>query len=169
MHLQLLHESLSRFGESFASFLYGLNMNAFVVDFPEVNHIPLFVREISAEVYPQAPLAESIKRHQKQQRQRDMLDMSSTALHSGSTAARMTDGDTTTMTADGTFADSASMRATPRRRTMNAPVTPVAVPTNKSRIPPVAKDSSSGVGRGRGAGRGARGSGLPRGRGRGRG
>jgi DASH complex subunit DAM1 len=36
MHLQLVHESLSRFGESFASFLYGLNMNAFVVDFPEV-------------------------------------------------------------------------------------------------------------------------------------
>lgn len=36
MHLQLLHESLSRFGESFASFLYGLNMRAFCVDFPEV-------------------------------------------------------------------------------------------------------------------------------------
>lgn len=40
MHLQLMHESLSRFSESFASFLYGLNMNAFCVDFPEVplNH-----------------------------------------------------------------------------------------------------------------------------------
>jgi len=36
MHLQLLHESLSRFSECFASFLYGLNMNAFCVDFPEV-------------------------------------------------------------------------------------------------------------------------------------
>ena len=36
MHMQLMHESLSRFGESFASFLYGLNMNAFCVDFPEV-------------------------------------------------------------------------------------------------------------------------------------
>ena len=36
MHLQLMHESLSRFGESFASFLYGLNMRAFCVDFPEV-------------------------------------------------------------------------------------------------------------------------------------
>ena len=36
MHLQLLHESLTRFSESFASFLYGLNMNAFCVDFPEV-------------------------------------------------------------------------------------------------------------------------------------
>lgn len=37
MHLQLMHESLSRFSENFASFLYGLNMNAFCVDFPEVS------------------------------------------------------------------------------------------------------------------------------------
>ena len=36
MHFQLMHESLSRFTESFASFVYGLNMNAFCVDFPEV-------------------------------------------------------------------------------------------------------------------------------------
>lgn len=36
MHLQLMHESLTRFSECFASFLYGLNMNAFCVDFPEV-------------------------------------------------------------------------------------------------------------------------------------
>lgn len=36
MHLQLMHESLTRFSESFASFLYGMNMNAFCVDFPEV-------------------------------------------------------------------------------------------------------------------------------------
>ncbi|KAL8973342.1 MAG: hypothetical protein Q9183_000035 [Haloplaca sp. 2 TL-2023] len=35
MHMQLMHESLSRFNENFASFLYGLNMNAFCVDFPE--------------------------------------------------------------------------------------------------------------------------------------
>ncbi|KAL6891811.1 DASH complex subunit Dam1 domain-containing protein [Trichoderma evansii] len=35
MHFQLIDESLARFGESFASFLYGLNMNAFCVDFPE--------------------------------------------------------------------------------------------------------------------------------------
>jgi DASH complex subunit DAM1 len=37
MHLQLMHESLARFSESFAAFLYGLNMNAFCVDFPEVS------------------------------------------------------------------------------------------------------------------------------------
>jgi DASH complex subunit DAM1 len=36
MHFQIMQESLARFSESFASFLYGLNMNAFCVDFPEV-------------------------------------------------------------------------------------------------------------------------------------
>ena len=36
MHLQLMHESLARFNEGFAAFLYGMNMNAFCVDFPEV-------------------------------------------------------------------------------------------------------------------------------------
>ncbi|KAF2263498.1 hypothetical protein CC78DRAFT_617563 [Lojkania enalia] len=46
MQLQLMHESLARFSESFASFLYGLNMNAFCVDFPE------------------APIPESFKRPQ---------------------------------------------------------------------------------------------------------
>jgi DASH complex subunit DAM1 len=35
MHLQLMHESLARFGESFAAFLYGLNVRAFCVDFSE--------------------------------------------------------------------------------------------------------------------------------------
>ncbi|RPA98868.1 hypothetical protein L873DRAFT_1686220 [Choiromyces venosus 120613-1] len=33
--MQIMHDSLSRFSESFASFLYGLNMNAFCVDFTE--------------------------------------------------------------------------------------------------------------------------------------
>lgn len=41
MHLQLMHESLSRFNESFAAFLYGMNMNAFCVDFPEVGVHPI--------------------------------------------------------------------------------------------------------------------------------
>ena len=43
MHLQMMHESLSRFNESFASFLYGINMNAFCVDFHEVRAIAMFV------------------------------------------------------------------------------------------------------------------------------
>lgn len=36
MHLQLMHESLARFTEDFGSLLYGMNVNAFCVDFPEV-------------------------------------------------------------------------------------------------------------------------------------
>jgi DASH complex subunit DAM1 len=51
MHFQLMHESLARFSESFASFLYGLNMNAFCVDFPE------------------GPLAESFRRAKHQEEQ----------------------------------------------------------------------------------------------------
>lgn len=38
MHLQLLNESLGRFNENFGAFLYGMNMSAFCVDFPEVGH-----------------------------------------------------------------------------------------------------------------------------------
>ncbi|CCJ29794.1 unnamed protein product [Pneumocystis jirovecii] len=34
-HIQSIHANLVHFNESFASFLYGLNMNAFCVDFPE--------------------------------------------------------------------------------------------------------------------------------------
>ncbi|KAF5130478.1 DASH complex subunit DAM1 [Metarhizium anisopliae] len=45
MHFQLMHESLARFSESFASFLYGLNMNAFCVDFPEGPIAESFARD----------------------------------------------------------------------------------------------------------------------------
>nr|POE48789.1 dash complex subunit dam1 [Quercus suber] len=45
MHLQLLNESLGRFNENFGAFLYGMNMSAFCVDFPE------------------APIAQSFARH----------------------------------------------------------------------------------------------------------
>ncbi|RAL09647.1 DASH complex subunit DAM1 [Aspergillus homomorphus CBS 101889] len=49
MHLQLMHESLTRFSESFASFLYGMNMNAFCVDFPEAPISESFRRAKQAE------------------------------------------------------------------------------------------------------------------------
>ncbi|KAL1964021.1 hypothetical protein VTN77DRAFT_7567 [Rasamsonia byssochlamydoides] len=49
MHLQLMHESLARFSECFASFLYGLNMNAFCVDFPEAPIPESFQRAKQAE------------------------------------------------------------------------------------------------------------------------
>lgn len=40
-YLGLMHESIGRFSENFASFLYGMNMNAFCVDFPEVSLISM--------------------------------------------------------------------------------------------------------------------------------
>jgi DASH complex subunit DAM1 len=46
MQLQLMHESLARFSESFAGFLYGMNMNAFCVDFPEVRMIHHYGRTL---------------------------------------------------------------------------------------------------------------------------
>jgi DASH complex subunit DAM1 len=57
MHLQLMHESLTRFSESFASFIYGLNMNAFCVDFPE------------------APIAESFRRAKQGEAQKGMISL----------------------------------------------------------------------------------------------
>ncbi|BCS24327.1 DASH complex subunit DAM1 [Aspergillus puulaauensis] len=54
MHLQLMHESLTRFSESFASFLYGLNMNAFCVDFPEAPISESFRRAKQAEAQKEA-------------------------------------------------------------------------------------------------------------------
>ncbi|KAH8701689.1 DASH complex subunit Dam1-domain-containing protein [Talaromyces proteolyticus] len=89
MHLQLMHESLARFSESFASFLYGLNMNAFCVDFPE------------------APVSESFKRVQAKARQEAFE--SSKAGH---------DTDATFMTTDTSFIDNppttVSSKATPK-------------------------------------------------------
>ncbi|MCJ1274198.1 DASH complex subunit dam1 [Puttea exsequens] len=55
MHLQLMHESLSRFNESFASFLYGMNMNAFCVDFPEAPIPESFKRARQNETTGQSP------------------------------------------------------------------------------------------------------------------
>lgn len=46
MHLQLLNESLGRFNENFGAFLYGMNMSAFCVDFPEVRAIILMLHTL---------------------------------------------------------------------------------------------------------------------------
>ncbi|KAJ1325640.1 DASH complex subunit DAM1 [Microdochium nivale] len=60
MHFQLMHESLARFSEDFASFLYGLNMNAFCVDFPEGPVTDSFrrVRENETEAGSSRPASE---------------------------------------------------------------------------------------------------------------
>ncbi|PLB50194.1 hypothetical protein P170DRAFT_435393 [Aspergillus steynii IBT 23096] len=65
MHLQLMHESLTRFSESFASFLYGMNMNAFCVDFPEAP-IP--------ESFRRAKLADAQKEFETEQTRPTMDD-----------------------------------------------------------------------------------------------
>lgn len=80
MHLQLMHESLSRFSENFASFLYGLNMNAFCVDFPE------------------APIPDSFRRAREQE---DQLGRSTNSdrFHGE------IDGETTFLTTDTSFVE----------------------------------------------------------------
>lgn len=80
MHLQLMHESLTRFSESFASFLYGLNMNAFCVDFPE------------------APIGDSFKKaRQDEEEQKEKEEEAE--------QTRPDDGEMTFMTTDTTFVE----------------------------------------------------------------
>ncbi|KAL6239111.1 hypothetical protein BDW75DRAFT_199645 [Aspergillus navahoensis] len=89
--LQLMHESLTRFSESFASFLYGLNMNAFCVDFPE------------------APIAESFRRAKQAEAQKEAEDEE---------LAKSNEGDMTFMTSDTTFIEhppsTVSTKTTPK-------------------------------------------------------
>ncbi|ROV90759.1 hypothetical protein VMCG_09413 [Cytospora schulzeri] len=94
MHFQLMHESLARFSESFASFMYGLNMNAFCVD------------------YPEAPITESFRRaKQREEQEANQIPENKPADEP--------EGETTFMTTDTTFVDNpASTRtAAPRFQT----------------------------------------------------
>ncbi|OJJ59705.1 hypothetical protein ASPSYDRAFT_57249 [Aspergillus sydowii CBS 593.65] len=84
MHLQLMHESLTRFSESFASFLYGLNMNAFCVDFPE------------------APISESFRRAKQAEAQKDLSNSSAEAEED---LAKTNEAEMTFMTTDTTFVE----------------------------------------------------------------
>ncbi|KAI0474253.1 DASH complex subunit Dam1-domain-containing protein [Xylaria cf. heliscus] len=86
MHFQLMHESLARFGESFASFLYGLNMNAFCVDFPE------------------GPIPESFRRARHNEEQ---------PTRARSTERGEMDGETTFMTTDMSFVETPSTASKP--------------------------------------------------------
>ncbi|KAF4811437.1 DASH complex subunit DAM1 [Colletotrichum tropicale] len=95
MHFQLMHESLARFSESFASFLYGLNMNAFCVD------------------YPEGPITESFRRARQQEE---------SGAHSAPTRTDTgpeNDGEMSFMTTDVSFVDNppASAKPTPRLKT----------------------------------------------------
>ncbi|KAJ5477713.1 DASH complexsubunit Dam1 [Penicillium desertorum] len=90
MHLQLMHESLTRFSESFASFLYGLNMNAFCVDFPE------------------APIPDSFKKAKQDEEEEKEAESEPTRP--------IDDGEMTFMTTDTTFVENPSSTTTPSSR-----------------------------------------------------
>lgn len=109
LHLQLMHVSLSRFSENFAAFLYGLEMNAFVVDWPE------------------QPMLESLERWKGRQRGEgettinagsgirtgSMRTPTKSALSSTIGGGMGTNEVDSTILSDTTFA---SLRATPARR-----------------------------------------------------
>ncbi|KAI0542482.1 DASH complex subunit Dam1-domain-containing protein [Xylaria digitata] len=96
MHFQLMHESLARFGESFASFLYGLNTNAFCVDFPE------------------GPIAESFRRAKQNEEQ---------PVRSRSMERGEADGETTFMTTDMSFVENPPTASKPTPKKFAAPDT----------------------------------------------
>jgi len=128
MHLQLMHESLSRFSESFASFLYGLNMNAFCVDFPE------------------APIADSFRRTRQQDEQLGR-STNSEKYHGD------LDGETTFMTTDTSFVDNppTSSKATPKFAPL-APPSKEPLGRGTAATSATARGAVRGLRRGRGSG-----------------
>ncbi|AEO68094.1 uncharacterized protein THITE_2117458, partial [Thermothielavioides terrestris NRRL 8126] len=145
MHFQLMHESLARFSESFASFLYGLNMNAFCVDFPE------------------GPMTESFRRMKLREEEQQ-----NTSRLAERTAGDV-DTETTFMTTDTSFVENPPTSSKPALK-YQAPGS-----NRQSRVPaPSGSGSTRGATAGRGAAGGGRGgtrgtrpSGIARPRGRG--
>ncbi|KAF7533097.1 hypothetical protein G7054_g7366 [Neopestalotiopsis clavispora] len=127
MHFQLMHESLSRFSESFASFLYGLNMNAFCVDFPE------------------GPIGESFRRAKINEEHPEPA-----AGRSRSTERGDVGSETTFMTTDTSFVENpppTSARMTPKKFKTSE--------TRRSRVPSGSRGGvqrRTGAGRGRPSG-----------------
>ncbi|TLS23963.1 hypothetical protein PpBr36_08268 [Pyricularia pennisetigena] len=140
MHFQIMHESLSRFTESFASFLYGVNMNAFCVEFPEAPVPESFARAKQMEENPPASMQVPEK-------------------------SREVDADATFMTTDTSFVDNppASSKAATPKKISSTRGTSRGRGTANTRGASTRGRASSGIARG--TTRGARPSGLPRGRG----
>ncbi|KAJ5989868.1 hypothetical protein N7499_010397 [Penicillium canescens] len=137
MHLQLMHESLTRFSESFASFLYGLNMNAFCVDFPE------------------APIADSFKRAKQQEEEKE---------EEAEPTRPADDGEMTFMTTDTTFVENPPSTVSSKPTSKYSAAGRVA---SRGTARGGANSRYTTRGTARGAARGARPSALPRGRGTG--
>ncbi|KAI4097171.1 MAG: hypothetical protein LQ344_000581 [Seirophora lacunosa] len=144
MHLQLMHESLSRFNENFASFLYGLNMNAFCVDFPEVSTRQLFLTADTEADSTTSTLTESDE----------------TRPERGTFADQ--DNEASFLTTDTSFFDKpASAKKLPKYATSAASTSRPSSGLNKR------GSVVSSIRGGRGEGRGTRASGIARGRPRG--
>ncbi|CDM37802.1 DASH complex, subunit Dam1 [Penicillium roqueforti FM164] len=138
MHLQLMHESLTRFSESFASFLYGLNMNAFCVDFPE------------------APIPDSFKKaNQDEEEKKGHPEMESERTRA------LDDGEMTFMTTDTTFVEN------PPSTTSSSRPTSKYAAGLRGTSRGTARGTASSRYTTRGTARGGRASALPRGRGTG--
>ncbi|KAK4231936.1 DASH complex subunit DAM1 [Podospora fimiseda] len=162
MHFQLMHESLARFSESFASFLYGLNMNAFCVDFPE------------------GPMAESFRRMKaKEEEDNQRIQLGGSASQERPTGGGLggMENETTFMTTDTSFVDNPPTASKPTLKFQTPART-----GRQSRVPPPAVRGTSSSTRGgtttrggrggttTGTGtRGAKGTGIARGTTRGRG
>ncbi|KAK4556510.1 DASH complex subunit dam1 [Recurvomyces mirabilis] len=157
MHLQLLNESLGRFNENFGAFLYGLNMSAFCVDFPE------------------APIPQSFARHATSSSQLADSPFRSSHPMTGTRGGidGQGDADATFLTTDTSFVDNPPMSSKPSSK-YSAP--PSAASSRQSMMP--GRGTSTRGRAGVTAGRGARGStsgvgrgvsGVARGTARGRG
>ncbi|KAJ5138333.1 DASH complex subunit Dam1 [Penicillium bovifimosum] len=136
MHLQLMHESLTRFSESFASFLYGLNMNAFCVDFPE------------------APIADSFRKAKRDEEEKE-------AEAEAEPTRPTDDGEMTFMTTDTTFVDNPPSTTTASSSRPTSKYTAGSRGLSRG----TARGAASSRYTTRGTARGARPSALPRGRG----
>ncbi|KAF2234215.1 hypothetical protein EV356DRAFT_533026 [Viridothelium virens] len=150
MHLQLMHESLARFTEDFGSLLYGMNVNAFCVDFPETPVPESFKRAHDLETTSQVPRSAETQRFHNPEE----------------------NPEATFLTTDTSFVENPPISsrsasrfetpAPPRRTNMGAPPQKGSTSAAGGR-----GGATAGAGRGGGArGRGA--SGIARGKGRGR-
>ncbi|KAL2751938.1 hypothetical protein ACRALDRAFT_2045166 [Sodiomyces alcalophilus JCM 7366] len=120
MHFQLMHESIARFSESFASFLYGLNMNAFCVDFPE------------------GPITESFRRPQATEGEQDPSGGEERAV------AAEADSETTYMTTDTSFVENPAPTAIPTAKHKGSGSRPSRVPAPSIRGPSSTRGARGG-------------------------
>ncbi|KAI4245737.1 MAG: hypothetical protein L6R40_002265 [Gallowayella cf. fulva] len=163
MHLQLMHESLSRFNENFASFLYGLNMNAFCVDFPEAPIPESFRRArggdegTSGDRKPRVPTDYS-----------DAISATSGSVENsrgraGTEAPAEQDPEASFLTTDTSFFDKP---ASAKKSSKNAPSTS-STSRPSSALNKRGTNAATSSRAGRGHGRGTRASGIARGKPRG--